>query len=93
MNLELSEEQSAVRELAADFTDREIVPFAADWDRAESVDRAIIGKLGKLGFLGLTILEEYGGSGGDHLAYCLVLEELGAATRPCAASSRSRSAW
>ncbi|MEV7927988.1 acyl-CoA dehydrogenase family protein [Kitasatospora sp. NPDC088779] len=77
MNLELSEEQSAVRDLAASFTDREIVPHAAAWDRAESVDRAIIGKLARLGFLGLTIPEEYGGSGGDHLAYCLVLEELG----------------
>ncbi|WP_371501058.1 acyl-CoA dehydrogenase family protein [Kitasatospora sp. NBC_00374] len=77
MNLELSEEQAAVRELAASFTDREIAPYAADWDRAESVDRAIVGRLAKLGFLGLTIPEEYGGSGGDHLAYCLVLEELG----------------
>ncbi|MBD0672112.1 acyl-CoA dehydrogenase family protein [Streptomyces sp. CBMA156] len=77
MNLELSEEQSAVRDLAASFADREIVPYAAEWDRAESVDRAIIGKLAKAGFLGLTIPEEYGGSGGDHLAYCLVLEELG----------------
>ncbi|WP_049655527.1 acyl-CoA dehydrogenase family protein [Kitasatospora sp. MY 5-36] len=77
MNLELSEEQSAVRDLAASFTDREVVPHAAEWDRAESVDRAIIGKLAKVGFLGLTIPEEYGGSGGDHLAYCLVLEELG----------------
>ncbi|MEU9040167.1 MULTISPECIES: acyl-CoA dehydrogenase family protein [unclassified Kitasatospora] len=77
MNLELSEEQSAVRDLAASFTDREIVPYATEWDRAESVDRAIIGKLAKVGFLGLTIPEEYGGSGGDHLAYCLVLEELG----------------
>ncbi|MFD0257610.1 acyl-CoA dehydrogenase family protein [Kitasatospora indigofera] len=77
MNLELTEEQTAVRALAASFTDREIVPYAAAWDRAESVDRAIVGKLAGLGFLGLTIPEEYGGSGGDHLAYCLVLEELG----------------
>lgn len=77
MNLELSEEQEAVRELARDFVDREIAPHAAEWDRAESVDRAIVGKLGALGFLGLTVPEEYGGSGGDHLSYCLVTEELG----------------
>ncbi|GAA2840767.1 acyl-CoA dehydrogenase family protein [Kitasatospora paracochleata] len=77
MNLELTEEQAAVRELAADFVDREIVPYAAEWDRAESVDLAVVRKLAKVGFLGLTLPEEYGGSGGDHLAYCLVLEELG----------------
>ncbi|MFI5639192.1 acyl-CoA dehydrogenase family protein [Streptomyces goshikiensis] len=77
MNLELSEEQEAVRRLARAFTEREVVPYAADWDRAESVDRAIVKKLGALGFLGLTVPEEYGGSGGDHLAYVLVTEELG----------------
>ncbi|WP_093801590.1 acyl-CoA dehydrogenase family protein [Streptomyces sp. Wb2n-11] len=77
MNLELSEEQTAVRQLAKDFTDREIAPHVVAWDRAESVDRAVVKKLGALGFLGLTIPEEYGGSGGDHLAYCLVTEELG----------------
>ncbi|MFB7471777.1 acyl-CoA dehydrogenase family protein [Kitasatospora sp. NPDC056184] len=77
MDLELSEEQAAVRALAAAFTDREIVPHATAWDRAESVDRTIVRRLGEVGFLGLTIPEEYGGSGGDHLAYCLVLEELG----------------
>nr|WP_202524283.1 acyl-CoA dehydrogenase family protein [Kitasatospora sp. SID7827] len=75
--MELTEEQAAVRELAAAFTDREIAPFAAQWDRAESIDLGVVGKLGDLGFLGLTLPEEYGGSGGDHLAYCLVLEELG----------------
>ncbi|MFJ2651397.1 acyl-CoA dehydrogenase family protein [Streptomyces sp. NPDC087420] len=77
MNLELSEEQEAARKLAEDFVDREITPFVVDWDRDESVDRAIVGKLGALGFLGLTIPEEYGGSGGDHVTYCLVTEELG----------------
>ena len=77
MDLSLPAEHLAVREVAADFVDREIVPYARDWDRSESVDTAIVKKLGGLGFLGLTIPEELGGSGGDHLAYCLVMEELG----------------
>ncbi|MGC5564281.1 acyl-CoA dehydrogenase family protein [Streptomyces sp. FR-108] len=77
MNLELSEEQTAVRRLARDFVAREITPNVIAWDRAEDVDRSIVKKLGEVGFLGLTIDEEYGGSGGDHLAYCLVTEELG----------------
>ncbi|MBF6076512.1 acyl-CoA dehydrogenase family protein [Nocardia beijingensis] len=77
MNLELSGEQTAARQLAADFVDREIAPHAARWDREEQVDRSIVARLGELGFLGLTIPEQYGGSAGDHLTYCLVLEELG----------------
>ncbi|MER7591722.1 acyl-CoA dehydrogenase family protein [Micromonospora sp. NPDC127501] len=77
MDLTLSAEQAAVRQLAAEFADRELLPHAAAWDRRESVDPAIVGMLGDLGFLGLTIAETDGGSGGDHLAYCLVLEELG----------------
>ncbi|MEU8424154.1 acyl-CoA dehydrogenase family protein [Micromonospora sp. NPDC048835] len=77
MDLTLSAEQAAVRRLAAEFADRELLPHAATWDRRESVDPAIVGMLGDLGFLGLTIAEADGGSGGDHLAYCLVLEELG----------------
>src|SRR5215470_11051997 len=77
MDMTLSDEHVAVRALAAEFVDREVMPHAAAWDRAESVDTGIVSKLGDLGFLGLTIDEKYGGSGGDHLAYCLVLEELG----------------
>ncbi|MEU4063007.1 acyl-CoA dehydrogenase family protein [Streptomyces wedmorensis] len=77
MDLALSEEQEAVRRLAEDFVAREVAPHVVAWDRAEEVDRAIVKKLGAVGFLGLTIPEEYGGSGGDHLAYCLVTEELG----------------
>ncbi|MEU5135850.1 acyl-CoA dehydrogenase family protein [Streptomyces californicus] len=77
MDLALSEEQEAVRKLAEDFVAREVAPHVVDWDRAEDVDRSIVRKLGDVGFLGLTVLEEYGGSGGDHLSYCLVTEELG----------------
>ncbi|MFE7951772.1 acyl-CoA dehydrogenase family protein [Streptomyces sp. NPDC057426] len=77
MNLELSEEQEAVRRLAEDFVAREVAPHVVAWDRSENVDRSIVKKLGAVGFLGLTVPEEYGGSGGDHLSYCLVTEELG----------------
>nr|WP_202488094.1 acyl-CoA dehydrogenase family protein [Streptomyces sp. SID5473] len=77
VDLELNAEQSAVRRLAEDFVRREVAPYATAWDRAETVDRAIVGKLGALGFLGLAVDPDYGGSGGDHLTYCLVTEELG----------------
>ncbi|MFE5615924.1 acyl-CoA dehydrogenase family protein [Streptomyces sp. NPDC056463] len=77
MNLELSEEQEAVRRLAEEFVAREVAPHVVAWDRSENVDRSIVKKLGAVGFLGLTVPEEYGGSGGDHLSYCLVTEELG----------------
>jgi len=77
VDLSLSPEHEAVRDLAADFVAREVAPHAAEWDRREAVDRAIVGRLGALGFLGLTIPESYGGAGGDHLSYCLVIEELG----------------
>ncbi|OWA18710.1 acyl-CoA dehydrogenase family protein [Streptomyces sp. CS057] len=77
MDLTLNEEQEAVRKLAEDFVAREVAPHVVAWDRAENVDKSIVKKLGDLGFLGLTVPEEYGGSGGDHLSYCLVTEELG----------------
>lgn len=77
MDLSLTADQRDLRELAAKWVDREVVPHAIEWDRAESVDRSIVRKLGELGFLGLGIADEFGGSGGDTLSYCLVMEELG----------------
>ena len=79
MDLTLTDEQAGFRALARDFLDREVVPHRAAWDRAESVDLAIIPKLGEIGFFGLTIPEEYGGVGGDYLTYVLAAEELGRA--------------
>ena len=77
MDLALTDEQAGMWDLARTFIDAEVVPHTRDWDRAEQVDRSIVGKLGKVGFLGVTIPEEYGGSGGDHISYALMMEELG----------------
>lgn len=77
VDLKLSAEQQQLRELARDWVDHEVVPHAAAWDRAEAVDRALVKQLGDVGFLGMGIPDEYGGSGGDTLSYCLMMEELG----------------
>ncbi len=79
MDLTLTDEQRDFRRTAREFLDREVVPHRAAWDRRESVDLAIIGKLGDLGFFGLTIPEEYDGVGGDYTTYVLAAEELGRA--------------
>jgi alkylation response protein AidB-like acyl-CoA dehydrogenase len=79
MDLSLNEDQLSFKQLARDFLDKEVVPYRAEWDRAESVDTAIIPKLGEIGFFGLTIPEEYGGLGGDYITYCIGMEELGRA--------------
>ncbi|MFC9255485.1 acyl-CoA dehydrogenase family protein [Amycolatopsis thailandensis] len=73
----LTETQRDIRAMAARFVDEEIVPHAAEWDRAEQVDRGIVKRLGELGFLGLMVPETYGGVDADMLSYVLVTEELG----------------
>jgi alkylation response protein AidB-like acyl-CoA dehydrogenase len=76
-NFGLTETQRDIKAMAAEFVDTEIVPHARDWDRAEQVDPVVVKRLGELGFLGLTIPEEYGGVDADMLSYTLVTEELG----------------
>jgi alkylation response protein AidB-like acyl-CoA dehydrogenase len=79
MDLSLTEDQLGFKALAREFLDKEVLPHRAEWDRRESVDTAIIPKLGEIGFFGLTIPEEYGGLGGDYITYCIGMEELGRA--------------
>ncbi|GAB96598.1 alkylation response protein AidB-like acyl-CoA dehydrogenase [Kineosphaera limosa] len=78
MDLALTDDRLAFQEVARDFVEAQIVPHRTEWDRRESVDTALIPRLGDLGFLGLGVPEEYGGVGGDFLTYCVGLEELGA---------------
>ena len=71
MDFALTPEQDLVRETAREFVEREVMPFAREWDRAEEMDRSIVGKLAEIGFLGAWEL--------DTISYALVMEELGRA--------------
>jgi butyryl-CoA dehydrogenase len=75
----LSAEQELIRGSAREFVEREIVPFARDWDREEELDRGIVPKLAEVGFLGSALPAEHGGQGLDTISYCLIMEELGRA--------------
>ena len=79
MDFTLTPEQELIRASAREFCDREIVPYARDWDRSERMDEGIVPKLAGIGFLGCALPEEYGGMGLDTISYCLVMEELGRA--------------
>ena len=79
MDFTLSDEQDLIRSSARAFVEREVLPNAREWDRAEQMDRAIVGKLAEVGFLGASLPEAHGGMGLDTVSYCLVMEELGRA--------------
>jgi butyryl-CoA dehydrogenase len=83
MNFELDEDLTMVRDMAREFAERELRPRAAKHDRQEHIDREVFEGLSELGLWGLTIPEEYGGSGLGNLALALVLIEL---NRCCAST-------
>ena len=79
MDFSLSDEQQLIRQTAREFCDAEIAPYAAEWDRTETIDRGIVAKLAELGFLAAALPEEHGGMGLEMVSYALVVEEIGRA--------------
>jgi len=80
MDFDLTEEQIMIRNLMKDFAKNEILPKARDDDRNERFPRDILDKMAPLGLLGAPLPEKYGGMGIDHIAYVLMIEELGRAS-------------
>jgi butyryl-CoA dehydrogenase len=76
VDFNLSEEQLMIRDLARDFAQNEIAPKAEHFDKAREFPYEIVGKMAGLGFLGLPIPEELGGTGADTLTYALAVEEI-----------------
>ena len=75
----LTEEQDLIKMTAKDFAAREVRPKAAENDREGKFPKRLVDKMGELGFMGMMVPEEYGGSGLDCVSYVIALEELCAA--------------
>ncbi len=76
MDFTLTEEQRAIRDMAREFAQKEIAPYAAEWDRTREFPAALYEKMGAQGLMGLPFPEEYGGAGADAIALALAIEEI-----------------
>lgn len=76
MNFQLSEEQLAVQKAARDFAQNELLPGVIERDEHQKFPTEQIKMLGELGFMGMMVAPEYGGSGMDAVSYVLAMEEI-----------------
>ena len=76
MQFEPTDEQAAFRSVVRDFAEREIAPFAEEWDRAQEFPVDTVRAMGELGLFGLLLPAEYGGSNADFTTLCIAIEEL-----------------
>ncbi|WP_201618119.1 acyl-CoA dehydrogenase family protein [Psychrobacter urativorans] len=76
MNFSLTDDQVAFRQSARQFSQKELKPYAAEWDRESHFPVDVIKKSGELGFLGLYANPEYDGLGLPRLDSAIVFEEL-----------------
>src|SRR6056300_898460 len=76
MNFNLSEEHLMIRDAARDFAQTELLPGVIERDEKQEFPAEQIKKLGELGFMGMMVSPENGGSGMDTMSYVLAMEEL-----------------
>jgi short-chain 2-methylacyl-CoA dehydrogenase len=76
MDFELNDEHRLIQQTVRDFATQEVAPVAEELDREKRFPYEIVAKLGELNLMGIPFPQEYGGGGGDSLAYALAVEEL-----------------
>ena len=74
MEFALSEEQEAIFDLAYSFGQENIAPFSIDWENQGTIPKELWAKTSELGFGGIYVSEEYGGSGLSRLDATLIFE-------------------
>ena len=96
MNFELTEEQIAVRDAARDFAQNVLKPGVIERDNLQKFPAEEIKQLAELGFMGMMVDPQYGGSGMDTLSYVLAMEEISkvdASTSVCMSVNNSLVCW
>lgn len=86
MDFTLSQEQQILKDTVARFVDRQLVPLAPEIDESARFPEENFRAMAEMGLFGITIPEEYGGSGTDFLSAVLVMEEL---ARGCVATANT----
>lgn len=76
MEFNLSEEQILIRNSAREFAKAELLPGVIERDELQNFPDNLVKKMGDLGFMGIMVDPEFGGSGMDTLSYVLIIEEL-----------------
>src|SRR5438128_10744033 len=79
-NFDLGETADAIRATVHDFSSNEIAPRAAEIDKSNQFPRDLWPKIGALGLHGITVEEEYGGTGLGYLEHCIAVEEISRAS-------------
>ncbi|SDI16676.1 acyl-CoA dehydrogenase family protein [Pseudomonas panipatensis] len=77
------EEEIQIRDVARQFAQERLKPFAAEWDREHRFPAGALKEMADLGFLGMLVAEEWGGAQTGHLAYAMALEEIAAGDGAC----------
>jgi hypothetical protein len=74
----LSEEQSLIRDSARQFAREKLAPGAGARDKSGAPPLDLLGEMGALGYMGMTVAPEWGGAGADYVSYVLAMEEIAA---------------
>jgi alkylation response protein AidB-like acyl-CoA dehydrogenase len=77
MDFSLNDEQQMIQDAVRKFSHSQILPHAREWEQARAFPRDLLNRMGELGYLGVPVPEEYGGTGLDFIAEAIVFEEVG----------------
>ena len=83
MNFQLTEEHLMIQKAARDFAQNECKPGVIERDELQKHPTELLKRMGELGFMGMMVSPEYGGSGLDTISYVLAMEEISKVDASC----------